>query len=153
MSGALLIGVISDTHGTVPPAVHDAFAGVDHIIHAGDIGAAAVLLELEAIAPVTAVLGNTDVEPYPLVRPRVKVTLAGCAIEVLHNVMELRRAPLAADTCVVIHGHTHIPHIGRRGRALELNPGSAAHPRGGNVPTVALLSIDHGAPSVQLVRL
>lgn len=153
MSGTLLMGVISDTHGTVPLAVHAAFAGVDHIIHAGDIGGAAVLLELEAIAPVLAVLGNTDVVPYPAVQPRAKVTLAGCVVEVLHNITDLRRAPLAADACVVIYGHTHLPHIGRRGCVLEVNPGSAAHPRGGHGPTVALLSIERGTPSARLVRL
>lgn len=153
MSAALLIGIISDTHGALPAAACEAFVGVDHIIHAGDIGSIAVLCELEAIAPVTAVLGNTDIEPYPSLRSRASVTLAGCVIEVVHDLQDVRRQPIGSDTCVLVTGHTHTPYLGQRGAALHVNPGSPVHPRGGNVPTVALLSIDDDGASARLVRL
>ena len=54
------IGVISDTHGYFDPRLPALFAGVDHILHAGDIGRYDIISELENIAPVTAVLGNND---------------------------------------------------------------------------------------------
>src|SRR5262245_39425820 len=55
------IGVISDTPGLFDPKLPELFAGVEHILHGGDVGTAAVLNQLESIAQTTAVLGNVDV--------------------------------------------------------------------------------------------
>ena len=78
------IGVISDTHGFLDPKVLKLFAGVEHILHAGDIGSDAIIAELEAVAPVTAVLGNTD--SSPTFRLAEVVKLAGRKFLVHHIV-------------------------------------------------------------------
>ena len=81
----MLIGLISDTHGMMRPAVHEALAGVELILHAGDVGDQDVLDELALIAPVQAVLGNTD-DPVALRLPRaLDLVLGGLRIHVSHG--------------------------------------------------------------------
>ncbi len=129
----MLIGIISDTHGFVDPQIPEIFAGVQHILHAGDIGLHSVLLELERIAPVTAVLGNTD----SLVHANLTevVTLEArkflvhhiVAVHSLEEQLKLRIAREAPD--VVVFGHTHRPFSETIGETLYLNPGYAGKPR------------------------
>ncbi len=90
----MLIGVISDTHGSLDPRVHDVFSGVDRILHAGDVGTGAVLHELALIAPVDAVAGNTDVHgECSLLPDTITVTVGGARIAVVHQLGPfLRRA-------------------------------------------------------------
>jgi hypothetical protein len=137
------IGVISDTHGFLDPKVSELFAGVSHILHAGDIGPDAIIVELETIAPVTAVIGNTD--SSPTFRPTAVVTLAGRKFLVHHIVephapkeqIQLRIARERPD--VVVFGHTHKAFCETIDGVLFFNPGSAGKPRFGWGRTAAIL--------------
>ena len=129
----ITIGILSDTHGRVPPAVGAAFTDVDVIIHAGDVDDPAVLAQLKRIAPVIGVRGNMDSAASLAALPvAVLVTLGGKTFYILHNVNLLDLLPEAADIHVVVSGHTHAPDIHRKNGVLYLNPGSAAFPRRGS---------------------
>ncbi len=153
------IGLISDTHGQLRPAVFDRFQDVDHILHAGDIGTPDILVELEVLAPVTAVWGNTD---GFAVRARVpetaEVVLAGRRIVVVHGHQfgsptpaELRAAHPNAD--VVVYGHTHRPLLDRNGSPLVVNPGAAGPARFNLRPSVAILTLSDTGTDVEFFDL
>ncbi len=138
------IGVLSDTHNHLDSRIPRLFAGVDHILHAGDIGQPALLLELEQIAPVTAVAGNTD-DPGFHYRLTEIVVLAGRKCLVQHSVnpaapsdpLKTRLAHEHPD--VVVFGHTHKPFCRILGGTLFFNPGYAGKPRFGLERSVAIL--------------
>ena len=138
------IGVISDTHGLIRPQAVQALQGMDLLIHAGDIGKPEVLEALRAVAPVVAVRGNNDTEPWAKELPETEVVEVGhVCIYVLHDVKTLDLDPAAAGFRVVISGHSHRPSIEERGGVLFLNPGSAG-PRRFKLPiAVARLQV-HG---------
>ena len=130
------IGVIADTHGLFDLAIRRHFKGVDHILHAGDIGKISVIRQLQTIAPVTAVSGNVDGygrSGYPSERI---VRLGGRRIALRHILYEggkltkdgraflEREQP---DIC--IFGHTHQPRFEQLGKTLLFNPGSAGPKR------------------------
>ncbi|MDR3037500.1 MAG: metallophosphatase family protein [Coriobacteriales bacterium] len=154
-------GIISDTHGSLPAAVHTAFAGVEHIIHAGDIGGQCILEELELIAPVTAVTGNNDYfEDYLTVAQSVRITLDGTRFFITHTPERALRSlrgygdipaggPLPH---VCIHGHTHTPRDEYAGVVRMLCPGSPVRPRNSG-PTVLILEATNGqVHSLDFVR-
>ena len=152
------IGLIADTHGLLRPAVAIHFAGVDRILHAGDVGNAEVLAGLRAIAPTDAVCGNVDDPRDPALRAQRRLTVDGVTIHVSHGhelgspTPELVLARY--DAHVVVFGHTHKAAILRapRGR-IAVNPG-AAGPRRFNIqPSVARLTIDGGGAEVELIWL
>ncbi|MCD8199353.1 MAG: metallophosphatase family protein [Coriobacteriaceae bacterium] len=149
------IGIISDTHGTLPDEVAQAFEGVDHIIHAGDIGAPEILWELETIAPTTAVLGNNDWRDYgPSVHDTAKPVIDGTRIFVSHMPGAAIRAAQTGDYHVAIHGHTHVPEDELRGSTRIICPGSAVSPRHGSDRCVAILAARDGiVRSLQFVVL
>ena len=140
------IGVISDTHGYLDPRVEKIFAGVDHILHAGDIGIPMLILELEFIAPVTAVLGNND-EGLPFKETEV-VTLGGTKFLVHHIVQpgalhERVAARLQREKAnFVVFGHTHKKYSGMVDGVQYLNPGYSGKPRPGTDRSVAILQPD-----------
>ncbi|MDI9599863.1 MAG: metallophosphoesterase family protein [Acidobacteriota bacterium] len=148
----MVIGVISDTHGRLDPAVEEVFAGVDHIFHAGDVGDAAILRQLEAIAPLTAVRGNCDDELWGLALPAVaSEVLDGVRIVMVHDRtrLDVQASPqlrriMNEGYGVLIHGHTHAAGVAREQGVLSLNPGSAGMPRYGAPRSVALLRINDG---------
>ena len=108
--GAILSGVISDTHGLLRPEAEERLAGVDHIIHAGDIGSPDIVQRLECIAPTTAIRGNVDTQPWARMYPATAmVTLAGRSIYALHDIGELDLDPVVAGFAIVIFGHSHRP--------------------------------------------
>ena len=162
MPGARVIGLISDTHGLVRPEVFGALAGVDLIIHAGDVGGEDVLVELEAIAPVHAVYGNTDPVGHPRLVEAIERDIDGVSIHVSHGHEVGRPTPArlvdayAAD--VIVYGHTHrqlvarVPDLAGRER-LVVNPGAAGARRFDLVPCVARLTITGGRAEVELVEL
>lgn len=137
------IGIISDTHGLLRPEVAPFFAGVDYIIHAGDIGKPSILATLEHMAPVIAVLGNTDIASWygPQVEQTIQVDILGKHILVLHDLHHLRTNLKANGITIVIHGHTHKPSTHTKGGILYMNPGSAGPQRGHLPISIALLTI------------
>jgi len=152
-----VVGLISDTHGLVRPQIARVFDGVSRILHAGDVGGAAVLRALEAIAPVDAVFGNVDDADDPaLARERI-VTIEGVTIHVSHGhelggpTPELVLARYAGD--VVMFGHTHRAVLARTNDRIAVNPGAAGPRRFDIQPSVALLTIDGGTPSVRIISL
>ena len=138
------IGVISDTHGLLRPEAERCLTGVDHIIHAGDIGAPEIVEALCRIAPVTAIRGNVDTGEWAREYPDTKlVRLAGKSIYVLHDLKTLQADP-GAGVDVIISGHSHVPKIDRVGGVLYLNPGSAGRRRFKLPVTVATLEVGPG---------
>jgi putative phosphoesterase len=147
------VGVISDTHGSLPAEVASAFAGADHILHAGDVGAYSVLLDLEAIAPVTAVRGNMDGDDFGgLLVPFVNEPLGGVRFFVTHRTQDVPRT-LPKGIRVVVTGHTHVASIVRRGGVTFLNPGSATRPGSGAKASVALIDVVGDAIETRVVEL
>lgn len=152
-----LIGLISDTHGLVRPDVHRALAGVELILHAGDVGGDEVLDELGLIAPVVAVCGNTDVAGDPRLAGEIERTVGGVRIHVSHGHEVGSPTPqkllerYAAD--VIVYGHTHRALITQADARLVVNPGAAGPRRFNLLPSVARLTISAGVASVALVEL
>jgi putative phosphoesterase len=152
-----LIGLISDTHGMVRAGVHSALAGVELILHAGDVGGDAVLDELELIAPVIAVFGNTDVTTNTRLTAAIDRVIGGLSIHVSHGhevgsptpARLLERYP--AD--VIVYGHTHQQLVTRADARLVVNPGAAGARRFKLSPTVGLLRISEGYADVELIAL
>src|SRR3954464_12995159 len=119
------IGIISDTHDLLRPEAERGLMGVDHIIHAGDIGRPEIVDALRRIAPVTAIRGNVDSGEWAREYPDTKlVRLAGKSIYVLHHLKTLQADPGAgAGVDVIVSGHSHVPKIDSVGGVLYLNPG------------------------------
>lgn len=147
------IGVIADTHGRVVPAVHTALAGVNLILHAGDIGGEAVLYELETIARVIAVRGNTDQDLTPPQFPDTRrLTLEGVEIFLCHQ--PERAAGLSPRADVIIHGHTHAPRNEMQDGTLWFNPGTAGKKQfGRNHLTVGILTLEGGQAHGEIIPL
>ena len=145
---ALVVGVVSDTHDHLYPEVKELLNGVDHIIHAGDVCNPQLLTELRDIAPLTVVRGNCDMGRWAdSLSARAKVELGGLQIIVGHVVGRLReevarRGTGAADTDVVVFGHSHQALVERKDGVLYLNPGSAGPRRYGRPRTMAFLKIE-----------
>jgi uncharacterized protein len=148
---SLRIGLISDTHGLLRPQACAALAGVAHILHAGDIGKAEVLEQLEKIAPVSAIRGNNDIAAWAAAIPEtLTIELGGVRIHMLHDVKELALDPVAERIGLVIAGHSHKPSVHGRNDVLFVNPGSAG-PRRFSLPvSVALLDIAGGVPHAEI---
>lgn len=126
----LRLGVISDTHGLLRPQAVEALKGVSLIIHAGDIGSPEILENLDRIAPVRAVRGNTDRGEWARALPPSEVVEVGeVQLYVLHDLHTLDLDPQAAGFAAVIFGHSHRPHLERKNGVLYLNPGSAGPQR------------------------
>ncbi|OFW61272.1 MAG: hypothetical protein A2133_10795 [Actinobacteria bacterium RBG_16_64_13] len=154
-SQAIVVGVLSDTHGHLYPQVKQLLLGVDHIIHAGDVGSPTVLADLQAIAPVTAVRGNCDHEAWAQMLPaRAEVELGGVRVLVGHVAAQLReRVRVAAKNedgpalAVVVTGHSHLAAMETRDGVLHLNPGSAGPKRFERPRSIARLTIRPGSLS------
>lgn len=147
------LGVISDTHGLLRPEVFEVFRQVDHIFHAGDIGSLALLTELEALAPVTAVYGNTDDWDVRARVPKVaKVQLDGFEIVVTHGDQFGSPTPDALyaafpDAEIILYGHTHKPLLTLVDLVVTvMNPGAAGQRRFDILPSVGILELETGIP-------
>jgi uncharacterized protein len=147
------LGVIADTHGLLRPEVFDAFAEVDHILHAGDIGSLELLAELEALAPVTAVYGNTDGFDLRQRVPQVaRVELDGFDIVVTHGDQFGSPTPeklngTFPEAQIIIYGHTHRPLLTIVDVVVTvMNPGGAGARRFGLPPSVGILELEAGIP-------
>jgi putative phosphoesterase len=131
------IGLISDTHGLLRPAVLAYLAGCDHLIHAGDVGDAAIIDTLAAIAPLTVVRGNNDLGGWAQALPeRVTVDIGAVRVHVLHDLAELDLRQAGDGVRLVVSGHSHQPKLRTEDGVLYVNPG-AAGPRRFRLPIAA----------------
>ena len=150
----MLIGVISDTHGLLRPEALTALAGVEHILHAGDVGDTRILDALRKIAPVTAIRGNIDTHGECSELPATDVVeLDGLLFYLVHSVTDLDINPVVAGVAAVVSGHSHKPSIEAKSGVMYLNPGSAG-PRRFNLPvTAALLTLNESKISARIIDL
>jgi len=153
-----VVGLIADTHGLLRPEVAAIFAGVDLILHAGDVGGADVLAGLRAIAPTEAVYGNVDDPADPALRGARRLTLDGVSVHVSHGhelghpTPELALARYDAD--IVVFGHTHEAVVVRAAQdRLAVNPGAAGPRRFKLAPSVAKLTLDRGRVEVEILSI
>jgi len=174
-SGRMKIGVVSDTHGYFDPRLTSILAGVDRILHAGDVGSQEVLDELETIAPAQAVRGNVDPPEFGLPLSQV-IVLAGVQVEMLHILpapqtqieawsMGNLSAKAGAEsrarfrqcferaTRVIIFGHTHQPALFELEQTLFVNPGSAGKKRFSLPRCCGLMQIASGEGEVKILSL
>jgi putative phosphoesterase len=128
--------------------------GSDYIVHGGDVGEAKILEELAVIAPLIAVRGNNDTEPWAARLPVTELMRVGNVfVYVIHNLAELDIDPAAADVRVVVSGHSHKPMIEQRGDVLYVNPGSSG-PRRFKLPiSVGEITVSGSAVKARIVDL
>jgi putative phosphoesterase len=147
------LGVISDTHGLLRPEVFDVFREIDHVLHCGDVGEWGLIVELQALAPVTAVYGNVDDLEIRSRLPQVaEVELDGFRIVVTHG--DQLGSPTPAklhaafpDAEIIVYGHTHKPLLELVDKTVTvMNPGGAGAPRFGIPPSVGILELEPGIP-------
>ena len=150
----MIVGIVSDTHGLLRPEAVALLRGSEHIIHAGDIGSAEIVPELEKIAPVTAIRGNVDTQAWARRFAETEVVeLAGLHIYVIHDVNALDLNPKAAGFAAVISGHSHQPKQEVKDGVLYFNPGSAG-PRRFKLPiSVGRLELVNGKVRAQICEL
>jgi len=150
----MMVGVISDTHGLLRPEAVEALQGSEHIIHAGDIGAQDIIPALQEIAPVTAIRGNVDHEPWTRHYREIEVVeLAGVHLYVIHNVHDVDLNPKTAGFAAIISGHSHQPAQSTKDGVLYFNPGSAG-PRRFKLPiSVGRLEIVDGKVTGEIIEL
>jgi uncharacterized protein len=151
-----VVGLISDTHGIVRPSVFAALQGVSLILHAGDVGEG-VLDELRVIAPIRAVLGNTDVPGSPELTPAIDMEVDGVRIHVSHG-HELgsptpQRLLATYDADVIVYGHTHRQLVLESSGRWVVNPGAAGQRRFDLKPSVARMTLSAGQVRIELVEL
>ncbi len=153
------IGVISDTHNYFDPLLPALFHGVDHILHAGDVGLPSIILELEAIAPVTVVMGNNDTAHSSLWRETECINLEGVKFLLHHIIYTDGLSEIAARAIkkhkpnVVVFGHTHQAFEERREGVLFFNPGYAGKPRFSQRRSVAILEAKKGEVTSRFIPL
>lgn len=148
------IAVLSDTHGLLRPTVLTQLKGVDHILHAGDVGDPVILQQLREIAPVTAIRGNIDTQGECALLPTTDmVQLGGMLVYLVHSVADLDIDPVAAGVKLVVSGHSHRSALEVRRGVMYLNPGSIG-PRRFKLPiAMAMLRIADGTFQVEEIRL
>ena len=141
----MLIGVISDTHGLMRPEALAALTGVEHILHAGDVGDVAILDALREIAPVTAIRGNVDTSGACAELPATDVVeLGGELFYLVHSVHDLDINPRAAGVAMVVSGHSHKAKVEVKDGVVYFNPGSAG-PRRFSLPvTMGFVTVEDG---------
>jgi putative phosphoesterase len=150
----LNLGVIADTHGMLRPQAVRALAGVELIVHAGDIGRPEVLDHLRTIAPVQAVRGNMDFGEWAYQLPPTRVVSVGeVTLYVLHDRLHLDLDPAAAGFQAVIYGHTHQAEVYRKNEVLYLNPGAAGPQRSSRPLSVARLELRAGRLEAEIIEL
>jgi putative phosphoesterase len=151
---ATRIGILSDTHGLLRPEALAFLQGCEHIVHGGDIGPAAILEQLAAIAPLTVVRGNNDRGEWAQAIPvAVTVEIAGVRIHAVHDIADLALDPRAEGIAIVVSGHSHRPSVKLKDGVTYLNPGSAG-PRRFSLPiSMAEVVVENGQPTVRMLEL
>jgi putative phosphoesterase len=148
------VGLLSDTHGILRAEARAWLLGCDYIIHGGDVGGAEILDELAVIAPLIAVRGNNDHEPWAERLPDTElIRIGNVFLYVIHNIAELDIDPVAAGVRVVVSGHSHIPKIVERAGVLYVNPGSCG-PRRFKFPiSVGEIIVSGTATKARIIEL
>jgi putative phosphoesterase len=153
------IGVISDTHGKLDSRVFDLFTGVNHIIHAGDIGDEEIIWQLEKIAPVIAVRGNIDSNTLCFPNERMAV-ICGRTFYVRHQFATVEKLNAAQKRLieqripeVVIFGHSHKFYVGHWRGTLLFNPGGAGARRFNLPRSIGLLEVFQETFATRIVDL
>lgn len=150
----MLIGVISDTHGLLRPEALRTLAGVEYILHAGDVGDIAILERLRKIAPVTAIRGNVDVAGPCAELPETEVVELGEKLFYLvHSVRDLDINPAVAGVSMVISGHSHKPEVTVKDGVIYFNPGSAGARRFSLPVTVGIVTVGDDELEASVVEL
>jgi putative phosphoesterase len=151
------VGVLSDTHGHLDKKILKLFEGVDHILHAGDIGLPWLILELQQIAPVTAVLGNNDMG---LEYKETEVVQLGGRKFLVHHIVtvgalekKVHRRIIKENPDVVVFGHTHARFCQNIGQTLYFNPGYAGTPKHASARSVAILHCDESGITAEYTDL
>lgn len=151
------VGLISDTHGLLRASVHQAFRGVDLILHAGDVGGDEILDELRLMAPVHAVCGNTDAIDDPSLTDELTLDIGGMSVHVSHG--HETGSPTPAKLLalypqqILIYGHTHRQLVTKVDDRLVVNPGAAGPRRFNLSPSVARLTVANGTAEVEIVPI
>ena len=147
------LGIISDTHGLLRPEAFDVFRQVDHILHGGDVGKWEVMIDLQAIAPVTAVYGNVDPPEIRSRLPQVaSAELDGFEIVVTHGDQFGHPTPEKLHAAfpraeIIVYGHTHKPLLELVDKTVTvMNPGAAGQPRFDLKPSVGIIELEPGIP-------
>lgn len=150
----MIVGVISDTHGMISSEALKALDGVDHILHAGDVGGPKVIKMLEKIAPVSAVRGNMDGRPWGNTLPPFEmITLDQVCYYIIHNRYGLDLDPKSAGIQIVVSGHTHAPEIKTCDDVIYFNPGSASSSRHGGPLTIGRIRSVDGRILPEIIQL
>jgi len=150
----LTIGLISDTHGLLRPEAVAALRGSDLIVHAGDIGGPEILAALAELAPLTAIRGNNDRDPWARDLAETEMLSAGAVrIYVIHDLAGLALDVAAAGFRVVVSGHSHRPGWREEGGVLYVNPGSAGPCRFSLPVTVGQLRVSGQRVTPELIEL
>jgi uncharacterized protein len=147
------VGLISDTHGLLRPEAIEALAGVDHILHAGDIGARGIIPRLREVAPVSAIRGNVDIDDWASEFPeRLDLRLAGQRVHIVHDLAALSFDPVELGYSVIVFGHSHRSSIETEDGVLRINPGSAG-PRRFRLPvTLGYVTLTGDGPANPEIR-
>jgi putative phosphoesterase len=150
----LRVGVVSDTHGLLRPEVRAFLIGSDYIVHGGDVGGLKILDELAVIAPLIAVRGNNDREPWAAdLRETELIRVGNIFVYVIHNLAELDIDPDAVGVRVVVSGHSHKPMVEERDGILYVNPGSCG-PRRFKLPiSVGEITVSGSAVKARIVDI
>jgi putative phosphoesterase len=150
----LRVGLISDTHGLLRPEARAFLMGCDYIVHGGDVGEPKILDELAVIAPLIAVRGNNDTQPWAARLPVTELIRVGNVfVYVIHNLAELDIDPGAAGVRVIVSGHSHQPKVEERDGVLYVNPGSSG-PRRFKLPiSVGEIIVSGSAVNARIVDL
>jgi putative phosphoesterase len=153
-NNGLRVGLVSDTHGLFRPVARAFLIGCDYIIHGGDIGRPEILEELGAIAPLIAVRGNNDTEPWAArLRDSELIRVGNVFVYVIHDLAELDIDPGAAGVRVVVSGHSHQPKTEERDGVMYVNPGSCG-PRRFKLPIcVGEITVSGSAVRARIVEL
>lgn len=149
------VGLISDTHGLLRPEALRALAGVQRIVHAGDIGGPEILSRLSAIAPVDAVRGNNDIADWAAGLPdHLTLQIEGVRVHVVHDIKKRESAANESGGYeIVVAGHSHHPSVVRQGGLLFVNPGSAG-PRRFRLPVaVGILEVSADAAEARILEI
>jgi len=149
----VMIGVISDTHGLLRQEALDVLRGVDHILHAGDVGRSEILDRLRELAPLAVVRGNVDHGAWARLLPETEVVeIESISIYLLHDIGRLDLKPRAAGFRAVVYGHSHQPKIEEKDGVLYFNPGSAGPKRFRLPVSLGKLIVEDGKVRAELIE-